>query len=172
MKVFEIEEVKEFMQSLLVSEKYDSFYLYEARVKTAMDYYINGQINEDFFDSRKDLLEAIDETGEALEDSQAVGSRVFYMPWKKVKQTVFDAIKGSRLPISFKIVLMFHNDNIKRLVTMNQLSLRPEDVSALFMNIIYENGELKITTGTSLKIFTMDKTLEHLWDESVEKYYC
>ena len=28
-----------------------------------------------------------------------------------------------------------------------------------------------ITTGTSLNIFTLDKTIENLWNETVEKYY-
>ena len=54
---------------------------------------------------------------------------------------------------------------------MNNIPVNPQDVSALFLNIYYENGALTVTTGTSLKVFTLDKTLEHLWDDTVEKYY-
>lgn len=154
MKSYTIEDVKTFMNELLVNERYDSFYMFETRLKVAMDYYVNGKINKDFFDS--------DDEREALDD---------YVSWKDIKNKIFELIKGIRLPISFKVILMFNRDNIERLIEMNNIPVNPQDVSALFLNIYYENGELTVTTGTSLKVFTLDKTLEHLWDETVEKYY-
>ena len=54
---------------------------------------------------------------------------------------------------------------------MNNLPVRAEDVSALFLNVAYEHETLTATTGTSLKIFTLDKTLEQVWDQTVRKYY-
>lgn len=48
MKQFEIEETGKFMSELLTGERYDSFYLFEARIKTGIDYHINGKINKDF----------------------------------------------------------------------------------------------------------------------------
>lgn len=151
MKNYPVEEIKEFISELLKNEKYDSFYLYEARIKTELDYYINGRLNKEFFDEVADMQE--------------------YVYWKDIKQTVSEPIKGDRLPVSFKLLLMFNRDNITRLVEMNNLPVNPDDVSALFMNVYYENSELNVTTGTSLKIFTLDKTLENMWDESVGKYY-
>lgn len=161
MKSYEIEEIKDFMNELLRNEKFDSFYLYEARVKSRLDYYINGKLNEEFFDG-DELDEMKSEDGSLINE---------YSYWKDVKSTVFDFIKGKRLPISFKIILMFNKDNIKRLIEMNGLSVTPYSVGALFLNIYYENGKLAVTTGTSLKIFTLDKTLENIWDETVQKYY-
>ena len=32
---------------------------------------------------------------------------------------------------------------------------------------MFENGKLNCITGTSLNIFTMDKTLERVWDKRV-----
>lgn len=156
MKDYHIEDIKTFMNDLLVQEKYDSFYLFEARVKTALDYYINGKINMEFYDTEER------ETREELSE---------YIEWKRIKQTVYDLIRGEHLPISFKLVLMFNRENITRLVEMNNLAIRPEEVGALFMNVYYEQAELHVTTGTSVRVFSLDKTLEHLWDESVEKYY-
>lgn len=156
MKDYQIDDIKTFMNDLLVQEKYDSFYLFEARVKTALDYYISGKVNMEFYDTEER------EAGEALPE---------YIEWKQIKQKVYDLIKGERLPISFKLVMMFNRENIIRLVEMNNLAIRPEEVSALFMNVYYEQGELHVTTGTSIRVFSLDKTLEHLWDESVEKYY-
>ena len=154
MKNYEIEDIKGFMNELLINEKYDSFYLYEIRLKTSLDYYISGKVNKEFYDT--------DEEKEDLED---------YVSWGEVKHTIFELIKGKRLPISFKVVLMFNRENIERIIEMNNLPLRLEDVSNLSMNIYYEGGSLLVTTGTSLTVFTLDKTLEHIWDDTVGKYY-
>ncbi len=154
MKNYEIEDIKTYMNELLVNDKYDSFYLYEIRLKTSLDYYISGKINKEFFDTDDEMADVED-----------------YVNWGEVKQTIFDLIKGKRLPISFKIILMFNRDNIERLVEMNNIPINPEDVSNLSMNIYYEGGKLLVTTGTSLKVFTLDKTLEHIWDDTVGKYY-
>ena len=153
MEIFSIDEKTEYLKELFEKEKYDSFYLYEARVKTKLDYYVNGRLNWEYFDTEEqaDLPE--------------------YVEWKDIKQIVYSYIKGKRLPIGFKIILMFNRENISRLLEMNNLPVKTEDVSALFMNVVYEHEALSVTTGTSLKIFTMDKTLEHVWDDTVKKYY-
>ena len=153
MEIFSIDEKTEYLKELFEKEKYDSFYLYEARVKTKLDYYVNGRLNREYFDTEEqaDLPE--------------------YVEWKDIKQIVYSYIKGKRLPIGFKIILMFNRENISRLLEMNNLPVKTEDVSALFMNVVYEHEVLSVTTGTSLKIFTMDKTLEHVWDDTVKKYY-
>ena len=139
MEIVEIEEKAEYIKELFEKEKYDSFYLYEARVKTKLDYYVNGRLNREYFDTEA--------------------------------QADLPEYKGERLPIGFKIILMFNRENISRLLEMNNLPVKEEDVSALFMNVVYEHETLSVTTGTSLKIFTMDKTLEHIWDDTIKKYY-
>lgn len=155
MKSFDIEDIKNYMNQLLVNERFDSFYLYEARVKGALDYFIGGKLNKDYYEE-----EELNELGDTE-----------YILWAKVKHVVYELMKGKKLPINFKIILMFNRDNIKRLIEMNNLPVKPEDVGALFYNIHFEAGQLNVTTGTSLKVFTMDKRLEQLWDENVEKYY-
>ena len=51
MEIVEIEEKAEYIKELFEKEKYDSFYLYEARVKTKLDYYVNGRLNREYFDT-------------------------------------------------------------------------------------------------------------------------
>ena len=34
----------------------------------------------------------------------------------------------------------------------------------------YDGGNLVLTTGTSLRFFTLDKSLDHLWDEFVAAF--
>ncbi len=153
METFTMENKASYMKELFEQEKFDSFYLYEARVKTKLDYYINGRINRDYYDS---------EEQDALPE---------YIEWKDIKHTIFDYIKGKRLPISFRIIFMFNRENVNRLLEMNNLPYQSDDVSALFMNVIYEHDTLHVTTGTSMKVFTLDKTLEHVWDSTVKLYY-
>ena len=153
MEIVEIEEKAEYIKELFEKEKYDSFYLSEARVKTKLDYYVNGRLNREYF------------------DTEAQADLPEYIEWKDIKATVYAYLKGERLPIGFKIILMFNRENISRLLEMNNLPVKEEDVSALFMNVVYEHETLSVTTGTSLKIFTMDKTLEHIWDDTIKKYY-
>lgn len=170
MRCYQIEDVKRFMGELLTGEKYDSFYLYEANINMALNYNISGKINSDFYSS-----EEINELG--IKE---------YATWGEVKSVVYDIIKGKKLPIGFKITLMFNRENITRLVEMNNLPVRSEDISSLVININYgkyagvlDEGQgnsdgtahMIVTTGTALKIFTLDKTIEHMWDETVEKYY-
>ena len=45
MKSFEVEDIKNYMNQLLVNERFDSFYLYEAMVKGALDYFVGGKLN-------------------------------------------------------------------------------------------------------------------------------
>lgn len=157
MQVYEIEDTKQFMQELLKQERYDSFYLYEARVKTKLDYYVSGKLNPQYLDTQ--------EEADCAQEGQT------HIEWKDIKSTVFSFMDEDRMPISFKIILMFHKENVMRLLEMNHVAIAAADVRALFLNIVYEQGKLHVTTGTSLDIFTMDKTLEHLWDETVQKYY-
>jgi hypothetical protein len=44
-------------------------------------------------------------------------------------------------------------------------------VRGLFLNIQYKQGKLTCTTGISLKTFTMEKGLEHVWEDMVQKYF-
>lgn len=155
MKQFEIEETGKFMSELLTGERYDSFYLFEARIKADIDYSINGKINKDFFDS----------------DDRDIMAAEEYISWKKIKPVVYGFVKGDKLPLSLKLILMFNRENITRLVEMNNLPISENDIGALFFNVLYEKGSLTVTTGTSIMTFSLDKTLDHVWDDTVEKYY-
>ena len=39
------------------------------------------------------------------------------------------------------------------------------------MNITYQNKEVTCTSGTSMKTFTLDKSLDHAWDEMMLKFF-
>ena len=76
MEIVEIEEKAEYIKELFEKEKYDSFYLYEARVKTKLDYYVNGRLNREYF------------------DTEAQADLPEYIEWKDIKATVYAYLKG------------------------------------------------------------------------------
>ena len=45
-----------------------------------------------------------------------------------------------------------------------------EQVEGLFLNINYEADKVTCTTGTSMAVFTLDKSVDRVWDEAVEKF--
>ena len=45
------------------------------------------------------------------------------------------------------------------------------NAAALFLNIVYENGVIFISTGASQKLFSMDKSLDEKWEEYVNFFF-
>ena len=69
----QIPDVKEFMNHLLIQDTFHPFYLWEASVKTAILYHIDGRLNEELFNS--DELEALPQKD--------------YISWVKAKPQLF-----------------------------------------------------------------------------------
>ena len=59
---------------------------------------------------------------------------------------------------------------MEKLLAQAGIPLQAGDVAGLFLNILYAEGKISCTTGTSLKIFTLDKSLDRAWDEMVRRY--
>lgn len=151
----EIKEIKEYLNGLFTEERYESFYLFSVKLDSNISYEMDGKINKEFYSE--------EEYGQ-LENKE-------YICWKNIKKSVLGFMSNGKLPVKMKLILMFNKDNVNRLIEMNNIPIHPDNVRALFMNILYSDNRLSITTGTSLNVFTMDKTLEDLWDKTVEKYY-
>ena len=59
---------------------------------------------------------------------------------------------------------------MKKLIQSTGIPMNFSDVTGLYMHMKYDNGSLDIITGTGVKIFTMDKTLDKEWDEMTKKF--
>ena len=53
---------------------------------------------------------------------------------------------------------------------LEQLDFQPSNVQGLYLNLRFDGSHLQCITGTSLNLFTPDKSLEHAWDLSVQKF--
>ncbi len=148
----ELTEVKECMAKLLLSEVFDPFYFIEGEITTFAAFSMNGYLNKTFY------------------DKEEAPARDFAL-WKDVREYCFSLIKGKRTPLSFQFVLGLSDSNIEKLLTQQGLDFQPQDVRGLYMNLKFDGSKLHCTTGTAMKLFTMDKSLEQAWDKMVQKFF-
>ncbi len=150
----QIQDVKEFMNQLLRADLFHPFYLWEASIKTGVSYHIDGRLNEDFYNT--DELEALPQTD--------------YISWTQIKPQIFSMIKGSKTPLSMKIILMLSKAGTNQLLNKYNLPLSDENINGLFLNIYYDGTNLSCTTGVSYRTFTLDKRLETVFEESIQTF--
>ena len=157
MVALQIQDIKQFMSKLLLSQTFDNFLLVEGTITTYNTFRIEGRLHKEFF------------TAEELEE-QGLDSREFSL-WKEVKPFCLELIKGKKTPLGFKFTFQLSKENTTKLLTSSGItSIQPENVSGLLLNIRYDNGALNVITATNLSLFTLDKTLERAWDDMVKRF--
>lgn len=157
MIALQIQDIKHFMSRLLLSQTFDQFLLVEGRITTYNTFRIDGRLHKDFF------------TQEEIEDV-ALNDRDFSL-WKEVKPFCLELIKGKKTPLGFQFVFQLSKENIEKLLTSSGITgILPENVSGLLLNVHYGNNQLSCVTATNLNLFTLDKSLEHEWDNLVKRF--
>lgn len=156
MRAFQIQDVKVFMSHLLISNTFDRFLLHEASISTFSTFSIDGHLNKDYFSYDEEEKESVD--------------TLKYAYWEQLRPFCFSLIKGKKTPAGMKIIFQLAPGGLQKLLLSNHLSIRPEEVGGLFLNIKYDGKKLTATTGTSLKVFSMDKTLDQLWDSLIANF--
>ncbi|HIT88430.1 MAG TPA: hypothetical protein IAB62_12280 [Candidatus Coprocola pullicola] len=142
---FIVHDTKEFMNLLLKQTAFDSFELRQMDITTFALFQIDGLRNKSYF---------------PLAEQELFAGK--YCLWKEIRPFAFEIIKGQKLPKSIKIIFSMP-ENKKELVCA---------VSATyFLNITFSQNILTCTTGCSPKIFSLDKTAEHAWDEWIISFF-
>ena len=72
---------------------------------------------------------------------------------------------------ALKDIGYFTAPNIARLREQEHLSFAPADVQELYLNFKYDGTKLSCTTGTSMNLFTLDKSLEQAWDKMAQRIF-
>jgi len=142
MLVCTVNNTKKFMSLLLKENTFDKFELRSAVITTFTTFEIDGKLNKEYFNE------------ESLPDGD-------FCRWESVKQFAFDIIKGNHLPKFIKIVFAA-SPALKD-------KIAPQS-SVLFLNVTFENNNITLITGSSMKTFTMDKTAEYTWDEYIKRF--
>lgn len=150
-----INNVKNFMSKLLMSDVFDLLYISEATISTFNTFQISGQINKEYY------------TKEETE-SMNIGN---YSNWGKLRPFCLELIKGNKTPSFLKIIFLLPDQDVEQLLNVNIINnISVNDINGLFINLKYANGVLTCITGTSLKIFTMDKSLEQAFDSHFQQF--
>ncbi|MCI8669077.1 MAG: hypothetical protein HFI34_06095 [Lachnospiraceae bacterium] len=150
----EIKDLKKFMNFLLASDKFDTFLVNSISITTYNTFQIDGHICREFYseDEFNDLT------------NQKLSS------YGTLRPICYNLIKGHKTPVKMKIIFAMNESFINSLIDSVETTLTMNDVNELFINIKYENGTASCVTGTSLKIFTMDKSLEHAFDKYISEF--
>ena len=101
---------------------------------------------------------------------KTIGNREHAL-WKDMRYFCFSLIKGNKTPLGFKFVFGLSRSNIEKLLTQQSLNFTSSDVDGLYINLKYDGHRLQCVTGTSLRTFTLDKSLEQAWDMMVQKFF-
>ena len=125
-------------------------FLYRADITTFNRFTIDGFLQKDFFDEQPTEAHA---------------------RWKDVREHCFRIIRGQRTPLNFKIVLSLAPSHFDTFLKKEQLTgFTAGDIQGLYLNFHYDGTDLHCITGTSLRTFTLDKSLEHAWDQYVRSF--
>lgn len=150
-----IEDGKLFVSRLLAGDVFDKFYVGESTINTFAQFKLGGSLNKDYYSD---------------DEWEMLGGRNLCL-WSEIRPLAYDMIKGHKLPVSFQFVLQLSDENTRWLLERNQSAVKPEEVQGLYMNLRYEKNTFTCVTGISFKTFIMDKTVEHLWDETVKTFF-
>ncbi len=143
--------IKKLIASILVKPDFDRYSLIEAQITTFCTFSIDGRLERDFF--------------EGSEEQPSSGSG--YISWGMVRERCFDIIRGKRTPLSFKFVFFYPPDLLLPFLREHDVTVREDNVLGLCINLRFDGTNLLLTTGTSMKAFTADRSCDRAWDEEV-----
>ena len=141
------------MNHLLLKDTFDSFLVRDAQINTAAFFQIDGHINQDFFNE--------DERVHHTED---------YIFWNDVRPIAYEIIKGKKVPTGLKITFAFPKSKYPGLIKEGDLPFDENQISGMYLHIHYDGESVQIITGTSLSLFTMDKSLDSYWDSVLSRF--
>lgn len=139
------------MQHLLLKTTFDSFSLIEGEITTYNTFRVDGYIHKKFYEEAP-LKE--------------------YSSWGDLREFCFHIIRGKRTPLNFRFILSLPKEDFEAFLVKQEItSLRSSDIQGLYLNFKYDGANLQCITGTSLNLFTMDKTIDNVWDNYVRKFF-
>ena len=88
-----------------------------------------------------------------------------YIRWKEEKALFFQSIRGTTLPLGFKIVFRIPD------AMALQISDRLAAISSMFLNVNYTRLQTTVTTGISMKSFPSDPSIGQEFDAFVKNVF-
>ena len=111
MKAYKAEELRAFTEALFRGDSFDRFLLLEASFQTAFSLELDGRVAKDWYSE---------------EERQSRGVEDF-VRWGEVKTLAFQAIRGKRAPIAFRVVLRLDLAESTAFLAESGSKLRPQE---------------------------------------------
>ncbi len=154
MLALKIVDVKTFMKKLLLEETFDHFLLLEGAITTFNTFRIDGTLHQAYY---------------SQEEQEKINNRKLSF-WSEVRPFCLTLIKGKKTPLTFQFSLQLSDANTQRFLSQIGDPMPKEHVRGLLLNLRYDSHGLQCTTGTSLAVFSIDKKIDHAWDDMVQKF--
>lgn len=155
MIALQIADIKMFMKKLLLSDSFDRFWLLEGSITTFNTFHMDGALQKSYYTAG---------------EQEQLGERSLSL-WQEVRPFCLELIKGKKTPLSFRFTFQLSASNTAKLLAQTGVPIPPEQVRGLLLNLRYDGHSLLCTTGTFVAVFTLDKKLDHAWDDMVQKYF-
>ena len=152
----DVKNQKKMMASLLTGSGFDCFDLVSCSVTTFAEFNVDGLLRKQFFDAAGDALAAKDDTDGGADPA--------YTPWSMLRPHILNLIRGNRAPLSFRMILRLNDKTTEEVLAEGSADAAPADLNGFYLNVAFDGAAIRITTGTSFKQFSLDKTAERLWD--------
>ena len=134
---------KQFMNCLLVTEIFDNFTVRDAVISSFARLEISPA-----------AMDAADPEGNVVRTNTVV-------LWKEVKELVKNYIAGKARPGLIKLVFSISEEALEKHFPASK---------AVFLNLHFENGKMRLTTGAAQRNFALDKTYEVQWDQYIKDF--
>lgn len=145
-------DLKKMTALLFTENSFDRFLLKSASLSAMLSVTISGEKDPDFFSE--------EEREKEMQES--------FVRYETVRPLLFSLIKGKRPPLSFRIILITDKNTTNSLKVKSGFS--EAEVTSLSMNFSFKNGVLTLSSGVSYSGFTLDKSLEALWDQTIRNF--
>ncbi len=152
MLYLEIRNIGKFTSLLFSDDSFDRFLLHEASFETRFTAIFEGKKNAAYFSEEEKEKELAEPN----------------VRWSEIRPAAFKLLQGKKLPVSFKVVLLTAPGVTKTVVEKSGFLGCP--VSSLSVSAVYREQRLLLRTGVSYGGFSMDRSLEKYWDDSVQKF--
>ncbi len=156
MRSFQINDNRTFTAALFAGTLFDHMGTESIRLVTSSTLCVDGRCVAAFYTA--------DELGAMPEGLPE------FVRWGELRGLAFHAVKGKKAPVSFQIILHADSGTLARLAAREECGVEAALIEALVLTIRYESGVCRLTSGTALRTFIPDKSLDRLWDEELQQF--
>lgn len=149
----QLTSIKEFMHQLLCDHYFDDFSCVSGEITTFNTFSIDGFIHKEYYSNSHENQEL------------PTSDEPQYSKWANLREFSYSLMKGQKTPLRFKFVFRFPSKEMASFIAKYHLESSPEEIQGLYFNVRYESQHLYITTGTTLKTFSLSKDIENAWDK-------